>query len=170
MRTRPPGTFWVWAALTTDNPKSPRGRWLRHRSLALHPQNAPSWLCHRVSPLPALQETEAGLPITTSSGFQLISGHFLPISSIPGANPSEQWVSLLRRDTGPVRGQCVSLPILGHRDSHGVYGQDEDKLVSYSSSKKREYCRLQSRGRTLSWIKLPAPACCHLWLHFLLQA
>lgn len=59
----------------------------------------PSWLCHHRSPLPAFQEKEARLPITSSSAFQLISGQFLPVSSTHSTNLSEQWISLLRRDT-----------------------------------------------------------------------
>lgn len=46
----------------------------------------------------------ARLPTTVSSGFQLISGHFLPTSSIPRANPSEQWVSFSERTRGDFGG------------------------------------------------------------------
>lgn len=142
-----------------------QGKMVQRQELRVVPLKSPLWLCHCASPFPALRETEAGLPITTSSGFQLISDHFLPLPPSPAQTPPG-FPSQNRHEE--VAGLVRSSPC--HRDSPGASGQDGDKRVSHSSSGKREDPGLQSWGRKLSWSKLLGPARCHLWLHFLLQA
>lgn len=87
-----------WTALSLPGEDcSHRAAW--HRDPKMLPQGSAT-----AEPSPSLQEMGARLPTTASSGFQLIYGHFLPTSSSPSANPSEQWASFSERTRGDFGG------------------------------------------------------------------
>lgn len=170
-RTRPPGTFWARAAPTTVGPESLGRRQLRRRSLMLSPQKCP--LCGSAAAQALSQPHGRRRPSSPShhhllfSSFRAIS---FPLPSSPVQTPPSDRFPFSEGTRGG-RGAGASLSLSSVKGTAlGNYRRDGDKRAPHSSSGKREDPRLQSRGRKLSWIKLPGPACCHLWLHFLLQA